>query len=617
MPLNTEQRAAVNTRQGVHNCVSVPGTGKTTVFVARVHDLLEEGVRPQEILGLTFTREGALEMEARARLKRGKNEHRIFRTFHGFTLDLILHERDNFGYQLEHWPLLNPLQAARILVKICHRVDIPKWKELQSYISLQKRKGISAEDAADYAEDERYAEGYAQYEQACKRGGQNGLGVLDFDSTVIEAVKLLETNAAVRARWQFKYVMLDEAQDTDAIQWRLVQLLSQKYGNVFCVGDPNQSMYSWRGSEPDGLLEKFDARFPGANHIHLSKNYRSTKAIVEYCKRIAPSQTDAVKNMCTDNVEGEQPDFRLYGSDLLEADDILRQVEDPENSAVLVRTNRQLRAFEQMCGERNIKYVLLGKSGFFGREEVKNTVAFVQHLFSPTDACVKRILMSPYDCTRFLQKKMVVDRLVEMKDTGYTPTFHAGMQRFSCSDRNQNEYVRQLQSRLLDARRWAASLPPGEAVKQIAMRFGILDHYSSSHTEDNDPEENVLSLARMAANKKSLMEFFQAVMRAYAASRSRKGRLTLSTIHQAKGKEWKNVFVAGVDLDVLPHKNGELEEELRIYFVACSRAAWRLQVSSSGIPSPLIKERVKRYNTGDTGVDIEFQKHWLGMACSQ
>jgi superfamily I DNA/RNA helicase len=360
-------------------------------------------------------------------------------------------------------------------------------------------------------------------------------------------------------------------------------------------------MYTWRGAEPDGMAARFDERFPGNKRLILPENYRSTGAIVAYCQKIAPTPTP----MRTHNVWGVEPVHRRYQDDIVEAETIISQMADKDNTAILARTNQQLAMFERVCGEREIKYKLLGKSGFFHQEEIQNTLAFAQYFVSPTDACVKQMIKSPYECSRFMKKGEIIESLenAQRGSVGYRP-FAQLLGQFRHHDSEQANRVLDLHRKLQETSERIRGKSAEGALRNILTVFGILHHYEDNVDADNNPANNVRTLLRMTEKHSTLMAFVNTCIKAKAASRSTAKRLTLSTIHQAKGKEWNDVYVVGVNHETLPHKNGDPEEEKRIYFVACSRAALHLYVSCYGEPSPFIKSSVESAPTLQQEVDV-------------
>jgi DNA helicase II / ATP-dependent DNA helicase PcrA len=589
-PLNPEQLEAVRAREGVFVVPSGPGSGKTRTIVERVNSILEDGYPADTILALTFTRNAALEMAERAEL--GK-EQKIFRTFHGFCLELIHREASKLPFELLQAPP-EAGQQRKLLGTLCrnHKLD---FKKLTGYISAQKRKDTSFDECMEKArgaEGLRLAMAYKQYETACRKEGW-----LDFDSMLIESVRLLETNEEVRNRWQFKFVLVDEAQDTDDVQWRLVKALSQRDGNVFAVGDEEQLIYEWRGAESDGLT-KFKERFPGSKSIFLFRNYRSTNQIVAFCKKFAPKKSELIDRMVSEVGDGLEPRVVRWGSDSDEASRTLSSILYPERSAILTRTNRQLARFENACIDRGIKYNLLGKSGFWTQPEVKYTLAYLQASIFPTDAAVKTIIQSPYRETKYLKKKDLAAALKskEARDKAIGKSVPAisdltDPEILGQFDSGQQDNIRRTQKFIRSFKR-SDSATATEVLQNVLDRADIRTYYETEEEGDgdNDAIENINELSKVAGRFKSVPDFLDHARKAIAASRkSSQRRLSLSTIHQAKGKEWDFVFVAGVNHEILPHKRGQLQEEKRIMYVALTRAARELTVSFYGRPSVFLE----------------------------
>lgn len=866
--MNEEQRRVVSERTGPRLVAAVPGSGKTETLISCVRSLVESGVKPGEICGLTFTKEAAAEMEKRAGLK--KSDHKIFRTFHSFCLDFVTKERLNFPFRLERFPLLTPHERGKILGGLLKKFRDVEFHDVSAYIGLMKRRGISPESAENEALGDFqviYARIYRLYEKACREHGQ-----LDFDSMIIESVALLEDNADVRARWQFKYILVDEAQDTDLVQLRMVQLLSEQHRNIRFFGDGNQcqppgtkvrvlakrsipstfkevsiedlqpgdevvswtkhdqriyhvgrkinwtvrpyigdlltietngkatqvtpnhkvwarfssevfkknpyyvylmwradrgfrvgisyfrrkgghnqishrglqekaerfwivrvvetrqeaevaeeifsikygipqcmfhpyngvkrteeqikevfaaanrakahqaledcgrlfecplimwpdgtqrvhgyfltaaanllpswmemptdapyrgslvdrvgrnyyegpvysldvekdhtyiadgipvgnSMYAFRGADPEMLTRHVFEAFPQMEELPLSVNYRSTQTIVDYLKDIAPVQNEAVRKMNSVAPAGAPIEFKYFAGDDREAEVTVAAVTDPDNTAVLARTNRQLRAFERACMNRCIRYRLLGDSGFWKQEEVKTVMAFVQQVVAPSDHSTKRVIRSPYDCTRFLKKTEAIEfleHIVERRPEGLK--LHHVWKDVNLGDTRQNEILQGIVTMFQRLRGQVFSLNGEQALKRILDEANILNYYrDNEHVKeiDNDPVENIQDLLKDAKKFPSLYEFYLYARKAARAPERETG-LTLSTIHQAKGKQWREVFVVGVNDGMLPHKNGEPEEEKCIYYVACSRAALKLTVSCNDVPSPYIRSKLPK-----------------------
>ena len=271
--------------------------------------------------------------------------------------------------------------------------------------------------------------------------------------------------------------------------------------------------------------------------------------------------------------------------------------------AILARTNRQLAEFEIACNERNIKYKLLGKSGFWGQHEVKDVLAIVGSVVFPSDANILRMLTARCDMTKFLRKtdthehQSVTTLLKALQERNVDGrSMSSLLTRFNESDQNQNETVRNIGHTLQGLRAEVKQMDGIAGMRRILDRFGVLASYDEDDNKDenidNDPRDNVMKLVEYAGKKGGVSAFFEWTKKVQKALRARTNCLTLSTIHQSKGKEWPYVFVVGVNVDVLPHCKGDPMEERRIYFVACSRAAKKLHVSANGVPSELIKHKL-------------------------
>ena len=605
--LNPYQRAVVDFREGVAVVQAAPGSGKTACIVQRVQALLREGVPTKEILSLTFTNSAAKEMRERADLG---EDTKVFSTFHSWALSFIKREalalpfKVKTGFHGEPAPLLLPLDACRLLAQICrHLPDKVQWKDAQSFISRMKRRGVSPQMAYRAIEndgEEKFIAAYAKYEVALR-----DKGVLDFDSIVIETANLLRTREDVRARNQYRFVQVDEAQDTDEAQASAVKYIIEKHGNCVFVGDTNQNMYSWRGAV--GNLEAHvKALFPDAVILPLAINYRSTQSIVDYCKEIAPNRNASVTDLTTPNEKGIEPVFRLYAREDEEAKAVILGCQDLGNTAVLARTNRQLGVVENECANRGLRYKLLGKSGYWSQREIKDVVSIIGAVVRPIDANVMGALKARCEMTKFIRKadghgtKGVPTLLKEMqaREVG-----KASLYSLLCRYRGDGaDAVNNLGHQLRSLRSEVSRLSGADGAKRIIERFGVLSSYDEDDNKDenvdNDPRDNIMKLVEYAGKKKSVDEFFEWTCKVQRGLRARTDALALGTIHAAKGKEWPTVFVIGVNQDVLPHIKGDLEEECRIYFVACSRAAKRLCVSANGVPSELIRHKLPERDNG-------------------
>ena len=516
MILNADQQAAVNAQTGVFVCIAGPGSGKTSTLIRRYLQMLANGIPSKDMLNLTFTNSAAKEMVNRVGLLDAES---VFRTFHSFAIDLLKKEKSQLPFQVCDTIIPVAMQDYELLFQLTKTYPaIKNFRVLQEAISNWKKSNVQPKQAVEEAAGMEffYAKAYEDYERKCREQGW-----LDFDSLMFETVKLLENNQQVRDRHKRKYISVDECQDTDVTQFKLLQLIFD--GNIFVVGDENQLIYEWRSAQA-GNLTNFARLFPGANTLYLGENYRSTPELVEFFKEILPVDNGLASRMTTKNLPGTEPTFMKYADDVQECERVLASITDPENTAIISRTNRQLFIFQRTCTMRSIKYKILGKKDFFDQNEVKKLL----HIAKGS----------------------------------------------------------------LDAR------PADIVLSELIRNHNLIEMYKhSGKPMESNPVENLNSIVKMAAGKGNIVDFLEYLRKLSRARKSSKG-LTLSTVHQAKGREWDNVFIIGAQQGKMPHDEGELPEERRIFFVAASRAAKRLEISYYGQMSQFIQHRsgeIKRY----------------------
>lgn len=511
---NEEQMAAINAQDGVWICLAGPGSGKTSVLIERDMRMMLAGIPSSDRLNLTFTHGAALEMAERAGLL---NAADIFRTFHSFALDLIKKEKDKLSFPVCETVIPVELQDYKLMFDLVKIYPAINWRTLQEKISNWKCSDVLTDQAIDEARPNGieyfYALAYRDYEIKCREQGW-----LDFDSLMRETVALLERDKEVRNRYKRKYIAVDEAQDCDAVQFQLLQLLFD--GNIFAVGDENQLIYEWRNAQ-SGNLTNFAKVFPGAKVLYLGTNHRSTSSLVDFLKEILPVDNGLASHMTTYNEIGQPFTITKYWDEQEEAEQILKRVTDPEHTAIIARTNRQLFVFQRLCAMRGIKYNFLGKKDFWEQNEVKKLLSLAKSSHDPRPA------------------NQVLSNLIQ-----------------------DNNLIH------------------------------IYSHVGSNPMEAS-PVENLNSIVKMANGKGSIKEFLDYLRKLTHARKSSKA-LTLSTVHQAKGREFDTVFLIGVNQGKMPHDDGELNEEARIFFVAASRAAKELHISFFKNPSMYLNNYLDR-----------------------
>jgi DNA helicase-2/ATP-dependent DNA helicase PcrA len=273
-----------------------------------------------------------------------------------------------------------------------------------SFVSEQKRSGVTPKSVLALDTTRRQlASAYRDYDLALHKEG-----LLDFDDLLFYMADILHTNQEVCNRWQFKYLLIDEAQDACNMQWRLVQSLSALHHNVFAVGDLNQAIYTWRGAHPE-LYANWEQLFPNCVRLYLGQNYRSSPEIVEYIKKVAPVRNELIDHLRTENVPAGEPQCAQYNNPPEEAYKVLEHYNNEFHkmgpTAVLARTNAYLRPYEDLCSTGNINHHLLGKSGFWNQPEIRNVLAYCQVAQYATEASIKAALRAPFHPSRFIKKR--------------------------------------------------------------------------------------------------------------------------------------------------------------------------------------------------------------------
>jgi superfamily I DNA/RNA helicase len=540
VPLNPEQEIAAESVHGNYVVIAGPGSGKTTLLVNRyLRMITKHGIKREDILNLTFTAEAARNMVDKVGLSNAKD---VFRTFHSFALDLIMKEKDNLPFRVNSFVLPTQGQDFQLLKDLMKLYPaITTFRSLKDEIARYKASNISPEQATSEAWDDKkngrqyfYACAYRDYEIKCREQGW-----LDFDGLIKEAVKLLETNDEVRSRWQRKYICVDESQDTDVGQEKLLKLIYA--GNIFFVGDPNQLVYEWRSAQA-GNLEKFVKDYD-AKVLYSGANYRSTGQLVDFFKRILPVDNGLASHMVSMREYGEKPVITRYGNDEIEASQVLSQIKDLNNSAVIARTNRQLRVFQRVAMARGMKTMILGQKDLWQTNEVR-------HLLDIAKA-----------------------------------------------HKESTQPAHEILTHLMDAHR--------------------LNHIyrNTGGPNEKPPVENLADIVKLSVGRGTVKQFLDWLRKLTFACEAAKSpsyerrdanpTLALTTVHQAKGREWKNVFVVGVKQGLMPHSDGEILEEKRIFFVACSRAADRLSISYYDNRSEFLEQFRDEIRTHESGWDNE------------
>lgn len=591
--LNPEQREAVTTLDGPVLVLAGAGTGKTRVITYRVAYLLAQGVPAEAVLAVTFTNKAAEEMKQRiGQLVRGCRTPWVG-TFHSFAAWLLRQDGPRIGIPRE-FAIYDEEDQLRLLRRALEESGQgqARWplRELREVISRAKNRGWDAPQLAEQATDEltRAAARLLPVYQALLARAS----ALDFDDLLLRAVELLRTQTAVRERWarRFRYLLVDEYQDINALQRELTLLLASQHRNVCVVGDEDQAIYSWRGADP-GLFLRFQQDFPEARLIRLERNYRSTPIILEAANAvIAHNLARLGKTLRAEQPGGVPLSLYTAADPQQEAAFVVqalaqRLAAEPEaRLAVLYRTGFQSRLFEEGCQRARLRYRVLGGFSFYRRAEIKDLLAYLRLVLHPEDdAALERVLNVP---PRGIGE-VTLERLRHLASQQRRPLWEVLVEQ--AQQRAALASFRQLIEELRAARQ---QLAPAALLERIVDRTGYLrwlEQRASAQPEDEDRLANVrelLAALEAAQQQGEPLESFldRVALVSDADAFDPSVPVTLMTLHSAKGLEFDHVFLVGLEEGLLPHARAAqtaegIEEERRLLYVGMTRARRSLTLS--------------------------------------
>ncbi len=629
--LNPTQLDAVTHTEGPLLILAGAGSGKTRVLTHRISHLIDEGLAaPDEILAITFTNKAANEMKDRVALLVGPDSRKMWvSTFHAFCARVLRVYAEKLGYRRE-FTIYDSADQVRLVRRcIIELGKDPKRFNPRSFhaqISTAKNLLLDANDYLRQTEGfmaENVAEVYDLYQ---KRLYENN--AMDFDDLIMQTVALLEVFPEVRERYQrrFKYIHVDEYQDTNHAQYRLVNTLAAEHRNLCVVGDDDQSVYSWRGADIRNILD-FERDYPEAKVVKLEQNYRSTQTILDAANAVvANNASRKAKELWTAGDEGERIRVFTAADDYAEArfvvSEILRLVDSGaslRDVAVFYRTNAQSRTLEDVLVREGVPYQIVGGVRFYERAEIKDAMAYLS-VISNQDASVslERIVNVPKrglgaTSVARLQEYAsrngvsLYDALSEADEAGLT-----GKARKACPQ------VREL----FEGWRVAArEVPPSEIIEAVLDESGYRAELQAENTVEAESRlENLQELVNAAAEyeriepEATLDGFLQEQALFSEADRlTGEGRVTLMTLHNAKGLEYDHVFVVGMEEGTFPHARSmdeqNLEEERRLAYVGITRAKKTLTLSYARVrstygereyqmPSRFLSEIPERFKAG-------------------
>ncbi len=605
--LNKEQQQAVQHTEGPLLILAGAGSGKTKVLTVRIAHLLAQGVNPYEILAITFTNKAAKEMKSRVEGLVGDVANRIWlSTFHSFCAKFLRFELDNFlGYN-SNFTIYDTSDSQAVIKAALKALNLDdKYYPVGAMIAAisdAKNKLLFASDFRKQARDfyqQKVADVYEYYERELRKNN-----ALDFDDLLLVAVKLLQSNEAVLDKYskRFRYVMIDEYQDTNHAQYLLAKLLASHWKNIAVVGDADQSIYAWRGADIQNILD-FEKDYPNCTSIKLEQNYRSTKIILDAANAVIENNEGRPKkNLWTDKTEGAKIQHFTAQSEHEEAafiGDTIAKKHDIHgvpygDMAILYRTNAQSRVLEEALIKRALPYTMVGGTKFYDRKEIKDVLAYLRVLYNPfDDLSLLRIINVPkrsigattvsklqdYARANGTSLFMTLTQL-HLVDTIKGKTKEKleefGILIFTLVAEMEDKTVLDILEAILDRTGYLAQLEESTDPQDQARAENIGELLSvAKDFQDTNPTGTVEDFLEQVALVNDVDSFEQ-----------EESKVTLMTLHAAKGLEFPIVFLGGLEEGLFPHSRTlmnpeEIEEERRLAYVGITRAEKELYISNA------------------------------------
>ncbi len=590
--LNNEQKKAATFKDGPCLVIAGAGSGKTKVLTTRIANLIENGVKPYNILAITFTNKAAGEM--RERVNNIINAHDAFiGTFHSFGLKIIRENSALFNLT-SAFTLIDTEDQTSIIKKIMKDINItdkmisPAF--IKSKISFIKNNMLSDSEIANFliSENEKIAvKIYYEYEKILKRNN-----TLDFDDLLKKPVELFNSNKEVLEKYQdkFKYILIDEYQDTNEVQYKLVKLLSKKYLNLFVVGDPSQSIYAFRGANYQNILN-FEKDFKGCTVIKLPQNYRSTQTILDAANEvISHNKQRKDLDLFSDLGQGVKIKYIRTFNDSTEnkrvVDEIQKLYEEGYNRkdmAIFYRTNAQSRSIEDALVKANIPYKVFGSFYFYKRKEIKDLLAYLKLIANPSDdVSLERVINEP--------KRKIGDKTIEnLREKAR----NLNISMFEAIDSGKELEFKNLILNLIEISKDTSITGLIDKTLELSK---MKETYENDKSLESDIRlENLMEFRSVSETYEketgnvNLSDFLMEVSLVSDAAEysADADAVTLMTVHSAKGLEFKVVFIIGLEENIMPiskalYDDEELEEERRLMYVAITRAKEKLYLLNAG-----------------------------------
>ena len=601
--LNKEQKDAVLQTDGPLLILAGAGSGKTRVLTTKVAYLIEEvGISPYNILAITFTNKAAKEMADRLYKSVGDTSKKVtVSTFHSFGVKIL---RENFsllGYK-SNFLIMDSDDSLTIIKKIMREMDLDAKiyspNAVKYKISGCKNEMMTPSEYSRYAASEFDKLVVSIYEKYDDRLKSNN--AVDFDDLLILPIKLFKENKEVLENYQdrYQYILIDEYQDTNEAQYILTKMISAKYKNICCVGDNDQSIYSFRGANYRNILN-FEEDYKNATIIKLEQNYRSTSRILEAANSVIKNNKERKdKNLWSTKGEGEKISYYRADNERDESSYCVKEIKklvdkgiDYENMAVLYRTNAQARSIEAAMVNHNIPYKVIGGVGFYQKKEIKDLLAYLRLIYNTSDnISLTRIINVP--------KRGIGARSIEKLSDRATME---GKSIYEIIDSGKELEFKKIIDSLISE---SNNLTLTELVDRILSVTGIKKEYEDEHTMDADIRlenlEEFKTVTKTFENDYGLVSLEDFLLEISIQTdvteyKNDPNRVSLMTVHSVKGLEFDYVFIVGLEEGIFPHvnsllNNSELEEERRLCYVAITRAKEKLHIINARIRTLFGKE---------------------------
>ncbi|MBN2619057.1 MAG: UvrD-helicase domain-containing protein [Spirochaetales bacterium] len=605
--LNPEQKLAVDTIEGPVLIIAGAGSGKTGVVTNRIANMLDHGIPQSQILALTFTNKAANEMEERVKEITGKKLSNLtVSTFHAFGVKILREKIHYLGYR-PNFTIYDPTDKNSCIKEAARELNLKyEWAELNELSNIIS--GLKTGRVKWDTNNELHRPLYDEYNEHLKL-----YNAVDFDDLIVRPKEILENNPEVLEEYQnrYRYIMVDEFQDTSILQYNFIKLLADKYRNICVVGDDDQSIYSWRGANYENLL-LFERNFPELKEIKLERNYRSTGIILEAANSVIKNNTNRkdkalwteinpeAKIIQTSYPEDERAEADFIAETIASA--VIRDRLKYEDFGILIRTNGLSKAIEDSLLSCNIPYVMSGGTSFFQRKEIKDIISYLKLIVNTDDDVnLLRIINTPRRGIGKKSLELMIEKsqqrrsglyaaskeLVFDQNTPLKGAAHSGLadfidlieefkERFSNEELKISDIVTEFVEEIDYWGMLVTEHPDNEKIAKWKFE-NIQTFIEFIKRWENNPDNTEPTLIKYL-NRITLITRSE-------SEEDDKGKVNLMTIHASKGLEFDNVFVAGVEDHIIPHQKsveetGNVEEERRLFYVAITRARKHLYLTA-------------------------------------